>query len=448
MLFPLARKEVYALTIKSRVVPYEGTVGGYLRQVVTESSQGGKISDTTTRDGNVPNFSSFRGSQVTDSEGHSGWRALSKGQSSGDVGGPFTTTKKWVQASKLEPVTLGGGKLDLQLFRRYVVTYVGPVLPIAPVSMVFPPSAADSDNSLMQLGTTAIARCSPSNPTADTSVFLKELLSEGIPHLFLGTMKSLAGMGAQTRRKALGDGYLNFEFGWKPFVSDLKQSAEAIAKADEIMRQFERDSGKVVRRKYFFRDFDETTSNEVKSNCSPWYNPSNSLLIDNNLINKGKVIRTERTYRKTWFSGAFQYYVPSEYRFSKRDGIAYAVIQARKVHGLSLTPDVIWNSMPWSWLVDWFSNTSEVLQNLTDWAIDNQVMRYGYIMQHTRHEYTYTFVGETGFQTRDVVVPSVTLVTETKVRRRATPYGFGLDIGSFSNRQKAIVAALGLSRGK
>jgi hypothetical protein len=395
----------------------------------------------------VSNFSSFNGSQITDSKGNRGYRNLRRGGDNGDVGGPFTTTKKWVDTNDVDPHSLHGEVLDKQNFRRYETSYLGPLLPMAPNLMAFPSSAYSSDHDLNELGTVAISRCSPSNPTADTSVFLKETLSEGIPHLFIDNLRRLRD-GSMSRRRSLADAYLNLEFGWLPFVSDFQQSVEAILKADDIMRQYERDSGKLVRRSYYFPVVEETTSNEVRSNVSPWLSPLSSGLTENTLLNKGRVIRTERTWQQTWFKGAFQYYVPSDYRFTSRDGIANAVIRARKVNGLALTPDVVWNSMPWSWMVDWFSNTSEVLQNLSDWAIDNQVMRYGYIMQHTLREWTYTFVGETGFRSRNVVVPPVKLVTETKVRRQATPYGFGFDFGSISNRQKAILAALGLSRGK
>jgi len=338
-----------------------------------------------------------------------------------------------------------GESINYQLFQRKTSSYYGPTLPLSTSEMAFPNPATLSYDALMQLGTVAVARCSPSNATADTSVFLKEVLSEGIPHAFIGTLKSLAGMSNSSRRKALGDAYLNVEFGWKPFINDLNKSVEAIAHAEEIMSQYERDSGRLVRRGYYFPEFKEETEVYLKGNTTPWYNPSASN-IDGSPLNRGAVIRTEKTTRKVWFKGAFTYYVPPVADPMTREGVAYAIIQARKVHGLTLTPDAIWNMTPWSWMVDWFSNTSEVLSNLSDWIIDNQVLQYGYIMEHAVREWTYTFVGSS--QPGAVTVPSVTYVTETKRRERATPYGFGLSFDSLTGRQKAIVAALGLSRGK
>jgi len=74
------------------------------------------------------------------------------------------------------------------------------------------------------------------------------------------------------------------------------------------------------------------------------------------------------------------------------------------------------------------------------------VLRYGYVMEHTIVRDDWYFVGPTGLADKNVRPPVVSFVAETKLRRKATPFGFGLSYGSFSNRQKAIIAALGLSQ--
>jgi len=247
------------------------------------------------------------------------------------------------------------------------------------------------------------------------------------------------------RRRAIGSEYLNYEFGWKPLVNDLKKISSSIVHSDDIMRQHERNSGKMVRRRYEFPESKTSVVSTARSGVSPWTNPSGSTLMNNALTNKGTVYRTHEVTKRQWFSGAFSYYVPPV-DGSLRTDIARAVIQAKKTIGLSLTPDVLWNLAPWSWAVDWFSNTSDVLKNWTNWAIDNQVLMYGYMMETTISKYTYTFVGPTGFKSSDVRPPDVTLVIETKKRLKATPYGFGLQWDDMSSRQKAIVAALGLTK--
>jgi len=40
------------------------------------------------------------------------------------------------------------------------------------------------------------------------------------------------------------------------------------------------------------------------------------------------------------------------------------------------------------------------------------------------------------------------LTSERKLRRKATPFGFGYDLSTLNKAQTAIVAALALSKGK
>jgi len=120
--------------------------------------------------------------------------------------------------------------------------------------------------------------------------------------------------------------------------------------------------------------------------------------------------------------------------------------RAIDVLGLDLDLEVLWNAAPWSWAVDWFSNTGDLIHNMNRWSTDGLVLKYGYIMEHSVVRDKYTFVGPTGMKPVSTYPPSVTLVTETKIRRRATPFGFGLTLSGFTNQQKAIVAALGISR--
>jgi hypothetical protein len=156
------------------------------------------------------------------------------------------------------------------------------------------------------------------------------------------------------------------------------------------------------------------------------------------------VICVTETTRNRWFSGAFTYYLPSDY--STRGAMARQLAMAKKTIGLSLTPDVVWNLAPWSWAADWFFNVGDVLSNVTDWATDGLVMKYGYMMEHTRSVNTYYYSGFTGLKSGHAVPTPLSLVVETKQRRKANPFGFGLTWGGLSPRQLSILAALGITK--
>jgi hypothetical protein len=129
--------------------------------------------------------------------------------------------------------------------------------------------------------------------------------------------------------------------------------------------------------------------------------------------------------------------------------------EANYLLGTRLTPEVVWNLAPWSWAADWFGNTGDILRNISYLGADGLVMQYGYIMHHEQaqsHMWANTS-GWTGFnglgQITNPYLSSLwrTDKSDMKIRRSATPYGFGVDTSSLSTKQWAILAALGISKG-
>jgi hypothetical protein len=391
------------------------------------------------------------GTQITVSEGHP-WTAQSSFEGE-DVGGDFyTISRKYGdRRGKIHDVqpqyTFG------QPSEAYY--YHGPLnaLPTAFIGSGstnqglhafddrhFPQDESYSDDILMGYGSTAIARCKPTSSPANLSVGLAELFREGLPSL-------IGARTWETRAKdyrSSGDEFLNYQFGWLPLVSEIKDTANAIRNGNDLMKQYERDAGRLVRRGYEFPLEREVTTypgyNSVytvpRTLYAGWYsNGSESRLAG---------FREREITRKIWFKGAFTYYLPSDY--ASRSKVDRAALFASDILGLEITPETIWNLAPWSWAADWVTNIGDVMSNVSDFASDGLVLRYGYLMEHTIIKDTYTVTGAElkGYGPTTI---SNTFITEVKKRRRATPFGFGLDEGSFTPRQVAILAALGISRG-
>jgi hypothetical protein len=160
-------------------------------------------------------------------------------------------------------------------------------------------------------------------------------------------------------------------------------------------------------------------------------------------IAEGRVTRRRETIVRRWFSGAFTYSLPVGYK--SHDAVTGYAARASVLFGAELTPSTVWNLAPWSWAVDWFTNVGDVLSNASDALFDGLVMRYGYIMEHSLIRDTYTYGGPTNMQSATTPQP-LTFVTETKLRRKANPFGFGLTWEGLSPRQVAILVALGITR--
>lgn len=402
------------------------------RRYATQTTRHGVTSVLTDEPARV-----FPGTQVTVSEGHP-WPPP-KG-SPQDVGGDFFTEKKYVlnNSGNAKVVDISFEYVLIPGIKGTTYRYVGPVtaLNLFPVGgLIYPPSGRSSNEELDAYGAIAIDRCKPTNSVADVSIALGELLKDGLPFL----IGSSAWLARTLNFRMLGDEYLNLQFGWKPFVQDIRKFANALVQADQILAQYERDSGKVVRRKYDFPLQEEVTET-TKVSDPPWGpTPPQHMYV----TSSGNSVRRRETRQRRWFSGAFTYHLPSGH--DSRSELAKAALGAKKLLGLTLTPETLWNLAPWSWAIDWFSSTGSVVSNLTDASTDGLVMRYGYIMEHTIVKDTYTNLGSV-LRGKSPQVPSITLVTETKVRREANPFGFGLIWEDLSPFQVSILAALGITR--
>jgi len=396
-----------------------------------------RLRDSDGKKTNISPFdegTQYTGTQTTVSRGNP-WPPK-KGGFHGAVGGDFTTTKSYVE-SKIPKQRLKGKHNDANL---YTPMYEGGVCtsPLGGGAISWPSDISSSDSELNVIGATAVARCKPTNSIANVTVFLGELLHEGLPRV----QASRDWLRATTAARAAGDDYLNAAFGWKPIQNDIQNIVQAIGATDSALAQFQRDSGRLVRRRYQFPT--ETSSSDTTLTFDSGYVPGFGPVSDF-LETSGTRIRTVETERRKWFSGAFTYYMPDDLKGSSF--ITKLRAEAELSFGLALTPENVWNLAPWSWAVDWFSNTGDVLSNISDANRYGLIMPYGYVMEHSINKHTYSLKGSK-FWNSQRGVPSITLVTEVKKRRQANPFGFGVQWSGLDSFQLSILAALGLSRSR
>lgn len=432
-------------TVRKRVIP--SPKRGSTLDVIWESTHvldSPKYSNTRTH-GSIA-ASTYQGTQVTESENHPAWRRGIPGTVA-DIGGDFFTQKTEVLVSPSDQVITRQRVIDQ--WRKQTSIYRGPILAVdqnqlsAASNPTFgiPAASYSSDELLHALGAQAIAACKPTNSVADLAVFLGELYREGLPRLAGAAMNEIK-RPSQLPRKG-SEEYLNLEFGLKPVLSDFRDFAKVITHANDVVRQYMRDSGRVVRRRWHFPTTETVTGPTlVGSNQRARTGTLNSDLLAPGTAT-GDIYRTDRTVRSRWFSGAFTYHLPNPDGSGKLSHYAQVV---DKLVGINLDPELLWNLAPWSWAVDWFTNVGDVLSNVSDMADDGLVLRWGYIMEHTVQERTFSLVGPSGLW-GNPPASEVKVVIETKIRRKASPFGFGLTWESFTGRQLAILSALGITRG-
>lgn len=296
-------------------------------------------------------------------------------------------------------------------------------------------------------GPIAISRTRPTNPTVNLAVALTELIKDGLPDIPGASLRS----GITPRN--LGSEYLNKEFGIDPLIADIRDTLKAVKRSKALVSSFVSNSGKNVRRSFSFAPVRTTSGYSSIAGVTLRFGaiPTNALhnlsffFSDIGIDPRVTVIRQTRTLSEVYFRGAFTYTAWSgDDLVSQMKGFEQ---KANRLFGVRLTPATLWQVGPWSWLVDWKLNIGANISNAEALSNDNLVLRYGYLMirRESHIDYSWTTVNPqrnggprlSGTQTHSVI---------SKERVRATPYGFGSNPASFTDRQWAILGALGMTK--
>lgn len=310
----------------------------------------------------------------------------------------------------------------------------------------------------LALGTKAINKTIPTLPVAGMAAFLGEL-HEGLPKMI--------GHSSLFRERAhafhgLGSEYLNVQFGWKPFLSDVRKFAKAFKNAGEILKQYRRDSGKTVHRHYTFPVIRDTkVYSPTPIGMGVGQNPADfafRIPCDNtvygtftsgelqSLLRSGtsaSIHASSVRKQRYWFSGAYSYLVSEDDSFLGR--MEGYIQQANKLLGVKVTPDVLWELTPWSWLLDWEVNIGVNISNLTAFGQDNLALRWGYLMRETSYNHYTSTSNISSYGNWGGPIHSTWRIVK-KERIRSTPFGFGLNADGFTDHQWSILGALGLTR--
>lgn len=243
----------------------------------------------------------------------------------------------------------------------------------------------------------------------------------------------------------VGGEYLNLIFGWKPFISDVKKAYHLWHNIDKQMAQIIRDNGKGIRRGATLRP-NQTVVNSSSSKDYP-YPGANVNGFPGDYVNAGgrtnwSVVTT--TSEKVWYAAKYRYYVPdvSSSQWRRRAKLA--------LFGALPTPELVWELIPFSWLIDWGVNVGDVVSNMSTNAVDNLVQLYSFIMRTTTTETIATVNTNWGnfgpIRAGSAYFQSTKLqIVKTRVGG-GSPYALNAVNGTgLSTYQGGVLAALGIS---
>jgi hypothetical protein len=348
-----------------------------------------------------------------------------------DTGHEFWTRKDWYE---LDPI-----RIRFEYPNSY---YDGMVYPSLAGVDLWPDLNEPSTSDLDVLGARAVSGTLPDRPIAGLAAFLGEL-HEGLPRL---PLQALAKRGAGSN--TLSEEFLNQQFGIRPFIGDLQKLAQAVVTGDILLQRYNREASLLTRR-----------SLDLGSQVSTVVQPDAYMEV--NLGARGGTPHPYywlESYGGYWtcvdeivhsarFAGQYERFVPINDSFF-RASTDYAR-RANKLLGTEITPSVVYQITPWSWLLDWFGNFNVFMTNVSYLNGNDTVLRYGYLTH--RIDATRTWTRQSPLRTGDSrdIVNTVVLKHHVRVLKRvkASPYGFGINLPDMSPLRWAILAALGKTRG-
>lgn len=347
------------------------------------------------------------------SSGHYGWQSPN-----GNVGGPFMVSGL---RGTYNPVSCGiitnrGSATD---------AYSGSLVCIPPGD---PPLISGDGSSF---GADAYDKMKPTKPSFESLNALYEL-------------KDLPGMLRQRFHKSglknIGSYWLALQFGWRPLLNDCIKLVQLQRSLEKRLTWLLRNNGKPVRRRIQIASSSESSTVFYPSVIGHVQHPSFVTRFLNGARGYNEV--TTLTDR-VWASARFRYWLPD----GPRD-IDYKRRLLAELYGLSPRPSVIYNMMPWTWLLDWFTSAGDVVSNLDAGVADRLAADYFYVMRE-KHAIIerHSFCGYYGLARERVVINAfATKDRFLKTRLKGDPFGFNTSENDLTGMQLSILGALGLSR--
>jgi len=225
--------------------------------------------------------------------------------------------------------------------------------------------------------------------------------------------------------RKIAEGHLMYAFGVRPFLQDVKKLYEVITDHDRIIQNFLERRGTIQKR--YYREIDPTIRTDTG-----WCATAHQHLQTRVVVKETREQHATMTYK---------------FDCPDLDTRALKVKALREMLGLRLTPSVIWEAIPFSFVVDWFFRVQDFLESQEEALIPVtiEVMDYSISCKTT-----YSYTGDwhmwlTGCGPPWSAVPCYRGSGKTYRRWRALPDTSGdtfINRGQYGLNQLALSASL------
>lgn len=229
-----------------------------------------------------------------------------------------------------------------------------------------PPSHWAKDKKNTYYANELIARSNPFRSDYSVPVMIKELIEVATMFKFLN----------RTLASTAGGAYLNYRFGWSAFLQDLKTLGGITRALERRLKEFQslQQHGGLRRRIQLdsYESIYEPSTSVVNSSPAPLYVRATTVT---------------RWHTEVW--GTCRWFpAPGAWTFlDELTPLESFNLAVRSVFDLSeISPDLVWNLLPWSWLVDYFVEIGSYLGAISHQSLARA--EYCCIMRRSRKQVT------------------------------------------------------------
>jgi hypothetical protein len=267
-------------------------------------------------------------------------------------------------------------------------------------------------------------------------------------------LSSLTGSGNKTLRKILGgsaDAYLQKEFNVMPLLSDISGFRKALTNTSKQVKNLLDLEGKPLTRHYY-AGLESVYPNKALTPAATTYQPPAEVSSEmpapgggtvNKLSGLVKPYR-EVTYGEARFHAEIQY----SYYLTQFQRENSAILGLADSLGVNLNPSIIWNAIPWSFVVDWVFDVSRWLDQFKVRNLEPVTVIHRYLWSTTVDRVT-KIDCEINLSCPTLPKPLVrtSVCREQAYRRDLFPISMSnITTSGFSLKEFTLAGALGLSR--
>jgi len=311
------------------------------------------------------------------------------------------------------------------------------------------PPPADLNNWLFQALKSWIPTIKPELLSINSLIELKDwkTVPKTIMNIKEALAKGLSMYRHYRRARAAADVYLQTKFNIQPLISDIAGIYRAMSQTEQKLRKLLSEQGR-VRKAHFtkrfveYPDVSDDSASGYKS--SPYPGEDNGPFIgdefdERHVYNDPSVFHAEIRYS--------YYYADCQIAHARLLGILDSL-------GINFNAAIIWNAIPWSFVVDWLVNVSSFLSDYRLGNMDPAVCVHEFCWSIKRHRRIFVQRRMIAYKDiyhtvwRQAVVP-LPLVEESSYRRELCSVMDAVSsfrTSGLNSTELSLIGALGLTR--